>query len=580
MGERLELGEPLPLAQDDLNGGRRAADVVSLKDVFAEEVAFQIASDRRQQAESASWLTVFYELRPPASDAGAAGAGAGARASSVGAAATVAVHRKTGVPRQLCSFRKPYAPAAQERLHSCILALQRLSESRVAKVLEVFEDYMNIHTIQALLPLHENQLFHGSLSPESFRFLNGSPHAPLKLVDFGLELKAHRWDAVEGRGDLQSPRLPHFFETCKLVFAAPEFAPPQRRKKDMGPDLDVLETAWVEVEPGGLLDEQLLADVLQEHADWVEQQRPTLESGASSYCTKNQAADVWSIGAMAFLLLCGYPPFFAPARNAILARIHRGEVSFDPPFWSKISEEAKSFVSGCLQHAFWDRFSIQEALDHPWILRLADSSPSGSMFASFMLNLRRFYRTSLIEMYSAQVLAGKFRREDLQEFLCRCREIDMTGSGFFTASDLRHVLTALGFPEIAETISTRFLQTFRHPGESYIDYMALLDSIHLRQQRGFEDELWRHFQRVLRSNGRDVDAAPAVLLEDLGLVFGDPVVVGLLMREIPESPGLEDASVCHRLLVALRTECVSREVGELDFRLLCSLLLQHLKSLC
>ena len=42
----------------------------------------------------------------------------------------------------------------------------------------------------------------------------------------------------------------------------------------------------------------------------------------------------------------------------------------------------------------------------------------------------------------------------------------------------------------------------------------------------------------------------------------------------------QDASVCHRLLVALRTECVSREVGELDFRLLCSLLLQHLKSLC
>ena len=46
--------------------------------------------------------------------------------------------------------------------------------------------------------------------------------------------QAHRWDAVEGRGDLQSPRLPHFFETCKLVFAAPEFAPPQRRKKDRG----------------------------------------------------------------------------------------------------------------------------------------------------------------------------------------------------------------------------------------------------------------------------------------------------------------------------------------------------------
>ena len=47
------------------------------------------------------------------------------------------------------------------------------------------------------------------LSPECFRFLNASPHAPLKLVDFGLELKAHRWNAVEHLSgpDLQSPCL-------------------------------------------------------------------------------------------------------------------------------------------------------------------------------------------------------------------------------------------------------------------------------------------------------------------------------------------------------------------------------------
>ena len=45
------------------------------------------------------------------------------------------------------------------------------------------------------------------LSPECFRFLNSSPHSPLKLVDFGLELKAHRWNAVEHLSgpDLQNP---------------------------------------------------------------------------------------------------------------------------------------------------------------------------------------------------------------------------------------------------------------------------------------------------------------------------------------------------------------------------------------
>ena len=98
----------------------------------------------------------------------------------------------------------------------------------------------------------------------------------------------------------------------------------------------------------------------------------------------------------------------------------------------------------------------------------------------------------------------------------------MAGSGFFTASDLKHILSALGHPQIAESISSRFLQTFRHPGESYIDYMALLDSVHLRQQRMFEDELWRHFQRVLQSSGRcDVDSICSCLfVKDLGIVPG------------------------------------------------------------
>ena len=617
------IGDAFPVVSPDDNSpcsfAPRAADVVvglkdhDIFDDFAEEVSFQIASDRQPQVEAASWLPANYEIRPAEPD-------------DIPPIA-LAVHRKTRVPRQLCSFRKPFGSAAQERLHSCVFSLQKLSENEaIAKVLEVFEDYVNIHLVQelctggsiyerilerqyfteqetavlvkhmlqALVPLHANHMYHGSLNPECFRFLNTSPHSPLKLVDFGLELKAHRWDAVEhvSGPDLHNPSLPHFFETCKLVFVAPEFAPPQqpRKKKEAsnshlsssGSDFSEGTSTWVP-EPDqdrSLLDEELLASVLTEHAEWVEEQRFALAS-SSGYWTKNQAADVWSIGAMAFLLLCGYPPFFAPSRNAILARIHRGEVAFDPPFWSKISEDAKSFVSGCLQHSFWDRFNIQDALNHPWILRLAGNSPSGSMFASFMLNLRRFYRTSLIEIYTASILVKKFRQEDLQEFLCRCREIDMSGNGFFTASDLKHVLTALGHPGIAETISTRFLQMFRHPGESYIDYMALLDSVHLQQQRSFEDELWRHFQRVLQSNGRcGVDGVCSCLsLDDLGIVFGDPVIVGLLMREIPDGPGLEDAAVCHRLLEAVRAECAARGLQQLDFRCLCSLILKQLKAL-
>merc|ERR1712232_749480 len=111
-----------------------------------------------------------------------------------------------------------------------------------------------------------------------------------------------------------------------------------------------------------------------------------------------EAADAWSVGTIAFLLLCGYPAFFAPCRSAILARVRKTDFAFDPPFWSKISEDAKDFVQQCLRSSPSERLSVTEALHHPWIKTLAGSSPSGCMLSSFALNLRRFYRTSLIEI--------------------------------------------------------------------------------------------------------------------------------------------------------------------------------------
>merc|ERR1719221_777828 len=156
----------------------------------------------------------------------------------------------------------------------------------------------------------------------------------------------------------------------------------------------------------GHLDGELLGEVIDAH----------IETAEDHDARKLEAADAWSVGAITFLLLCGYPPFFAPCRHAILSRIDKTDFSFDPPFWSKISEEAKDFVQQCLHGTPSRRLSVINALQHPWIQSLADTSPSGSMLSSFSLNLRRFYRTSLIEAFAANSLAAKLSHDDARTF--------------------------------------------------------------------------------------------------------------------------------------------------------------------
>mmetsp|Transcript_59332 Transcript_59332/g.109696 ORF Transcript_59332/g.109696 Transcript_59332/m.109696 type:complete len:724 (-) Transcript_59332:30-2201(-) len=587
---------------------------MSREEDYAAEVAWQIASDRRQQVfESSTLLQSLYDVKAP---------------DHVDAYhIATAVDRKTEVSRQLATFQKPRGQTAQDRLHSFVAQLKRLSDQTevVAKVFEVFEDHLNMHLLmerctggslyerilerqyfteqesamlvkhmlESMLALHEQRLYHGNLTPASFGFLSASPAAPLKLLDFGLELKIHWWDAVEhveGGLDPHNPQLPQFFETCKLVFCAPEFAPPsgsvkQRRRTiplSFCSDLD-REASKVSMKEDcdAILDTDLIADVIEEHADWFENQQQGL---ASDYHKKFEAADVWSIGAITFLLLCGYPPFFAPHRHAILGRIHRTEFAFDPPFWSKISEEGKDFVRACLQESCWARPSVREALEHPWIRMLAETSPVGPMLSPFMLNLRRFYRTSLIEVFTANTLACSLPREDVQEFLRRCKEIDQGNAGFFTASDLKHVLTAMHHGHVAEAITQKFLRTFRHPGESYIDYVALLDSVYLRQQRLFKDELWQHFLRVTKcsvaphAGCAGFQPSERLLASDFGAFLKDSAVTELVSKLVPSSvvrqPVAVEGGLNDFLENTLQEHCKDLRTSSLDFHEMSTVLLK------
>jgi len=574
-------------------GGRDRKSASTSSDQHALEVACMIAADRSSRGyEPSSLIPALFEVKDPS--------------MQDPPNAFLVVHRTTRMVRRLLTVRKPGGLERQERLRSVVRQLQGLRCDSLARILEVFEDCRTIslvmehcsggtvydrilqrqcfaeqetavlirHVLQSLAQLHHCGLSHGHPTPDSFRFHNETTHAALKLVDFGLELKVHMWDALETedgactdwKRDRCRTACLQLFETCRIVFCSPEVVRPLQARDKKGGMPDVSKDSYRQ----GHLDGDLLSEVIDAH----------LEHAEVCDARKLEAADAWSVGAITFLLLCGYPPFFAPCRHAILSRIDKTDYSFDPPFWSKISEEAKDFVQQCLCGSPIERMSVVEALRHPWIQSLADTSPSGSMLSSFALNLRRFYRTSLIEAFAANCLAGKLNFSEMHDLLMRCREADVGGSGFFTATDLRQVLTGLGHAEIAEAIGMCFSRTLRHPGESYIDYVALVDSIRVRHECLLEEELWRHFCEFtadgVGGGGPDTcegcaeGRLPAARLQAFLEV---PEIQQALRRDGVQDP----AAVIAAMQRASQVGCEdSREHVDMDFLDIASELLRHL----
>eukprot|EP00756_Hemistasia_phaeocysticola_P001380 Hpha_TRINITY_DN10981_c0_g1::TRINITY_DN10981_c0_g1_i1::g.26854::m.26854/K08794/CAMK1; calcium/calmodulin-dependent protein kinase I len=78
--------------------------------------------------------------------------------------------------------------------------------------------------------------------------------------------------------------------------------------------------------------------------------------------------DMWSVGVILFMLLCGRMPFRGGGSSGELSRaICSGEVPFTAPAWESVSAGAKKLVAACLIVPREQRITAKDALLSSWI---------------------------------------------------------------------------------------------------------------------------------------------------------------------------------------------------------------------
>ena len=105
----------------------------------------------------------------------------------------------------------------------------------------------------------------------------------------------------------------------------------------------------------------------------------------------DEKCDIWSIGAMTYLMLCGDPPFTGESNNEIFKKIMKGELKFNSYKWKNISDDAKNFVKLCLNKNAAQRPSASEALDNQWFKVVANKIHNLKNIPEFILeNIKNF----------------------------------------------------------------------------------------------------------------------------------------------------------------------------------------------
>lgn len=82
----------------------------------------------------------------------------------------------------------------------------------------------------------------------------------------------------------------------------------------------------------------------------------------------NYKCDVWSLGVLTYILLCGQPPFYGHDKAELFHKIKQGLFEFRPKFtWEKVSDSAKAFIGKLLQGDPDARYDFEQVLGDEWL---------------------------------------------------------------------------------------------------------------------------------------------------------------------------------------------------------------------
>jgi len=205
----------------------------------------------------------------------------------------------------------------------------------------------------------------------------------------------------------------------------------------------------------------------------------------------DQAADLWSVGVVMYVLLCGYPPFYGETQKEAMASVRRGAFSFPAKHWSNVSEDAQHLIRQLLKMNPDTRYTAEQALNHAWI-KHTGVKHQVSLQPDFVSHLRAFRSEHKLKQVALQIIAGQLDEGQLQALRESFMALDGNGDGCLSPGEMRRGLDDAGFTDLPEDLQ-QILQDLDSDKSGSIDYSEFLAAALQQQQYVKENVLWMAF---------------------------------------------------------------------------------------
>lgn len=215
----------------------------------------------------------------------------------------------------------------------------------------------------------------------------------------------------------------------------------------------------------------------------------------------DMACDMWSLGVILYVLLCGYPPFYGDTDAEVLAKVRLGNYSFNAADWKGIGDEVKQLVRQCLKLNPKDRCTPEQALKHQWfnVLPKIEGSESVAVDTQFLDRFRQFRSATKFQKLVRQAIATRADDSQIKKLKEAFLALDTDGNGTLTLDELKGAIEKAGFQDMPSDL-IGLMDAIGAEGLNRLDYTEFLAATLDEKVYKAEDQLWSAF-RLFDKNG-------------------------------------------------------------------------------
>ncbi|XAR57981.1 Non-specific serine/threonine protein kinase [Bertholletia excelsa] len=268
-------------------------------------------------------------------------------------------------------------------------------------------------------------------------------------------------------------------------------------------------------------------------------------------------SDVWSIGVITYILLCGRRPFWDRTEDGIFKEVLKKKPDFHRKPWPAISNSAKDFVKKLLVKDPRARLTAAQALSHPWVREGGDASEI-PLDISVLSNMRQFVKYSHLKKFALRALASTLGAEELADLRDQFDAIDVDKNGTISLEEMRQALAKDVPWKVKEPCVVEILEAIDSNTDGLVDFTEFVAAtLHVHQLEEHNSEIWQ--QRSLAAFEKfDVNGDGYITAEEIKMQTGLKGSMDTLLEEADvDNDGKISLPEFQRLLRTMSTDSTS-----------------------